>query len=105
MKVSQNTRCAFGLHKCEVIKQEDIKDVYGHVIGIAIISRCTNCGKIKTAYVYTNRTTNKSMKKYSFSTYNSSYISIANAPFILFTTFYIIYIYNSLVIPSVIGII
>ena len=23
MKVSQNTRCAFGLHKCEVLKQED----------------------------------------------------------------------------------
>lgn len=53
MKVSQNTRCAFGLHKCEVLKQEDIKDVYGHVIGIAIISRCSNCGKIKTSYVYT----------------------------------------------------
>ena len=41
MKVSQNTRCAFGLHKYEVLKQEDIKDVYGHVIGIAIISRCS----------------------------------------------------------------
>ena len=40
-------------NKCEVLKQEDIKDVYGHAIGIAIISRCSNCGKIKTSYVYT----------------------------------------------------
>lgn len=53
MKVSQNTRCAFGLHKSDVYKQEDIKDVYGHVIGIAIITRCNNCGKICVKYVYT----------------------------------------------------
>lgn len=53
MKISQNLRCWFGLHKYEVYKQEDIKDVHGHVIGIIIISRCTNCGKLNAKYIYT----------------------------------------------------
>lgn len=51
MKVSQNTRCFFGLHKYEVYKEEDVLDARNEICSKAIISRCNNCGKIKVTYV------------------------------------------------------
>ena len=51
MKVSQNTRCFFGLHKYEVYKEENILDARKEICSKAIISRCSNCGKIKVKYV------------------------------------------------------
>ena len=50
MKINwQNIWCRFfALHKYEVIKEEEIKGKYGEaVVGVNIVSRCTNCGKIK----------------------------------------------------------
>lgn len=50
----QNVWCRFfNAHKYEVLKEEEFKDVHGIVIGKVIISRCTNCGKIKSTKIYT----------------------------------------------------
>ena len=50
--MKQDFKCFIGSHKFEIYKEEDIKlagtDI---VIGKLIISRCTNCGKIKTEEV------------------------------------------------------
>ena len=52
--MSQDTKCALGLHKFEVLEQKELKNPYGIVVGSNIISRCTNCGKIKVMSVYTD---------------------------------------------------
>lgn len=50
----QNVWCRFfNAHKYEVLKEEEFKDVHGIIIGKVIISRCTNCGKIKSTKIYT----------------------------------------------------
>ena len=50
----QNVWCKlFGIHKYEVLKEEEFKDSHGIIIGKVIISRCTNCGKIKSVKIYT----------------------------------------------------
>ena len=52
--MKQNVWCKFfGLHKFEVLQQENKTDTKGNVIGIVIISRCSNCGKIKAETIYT----------------------------------------------------
>lgn len=52
--MKQNLWCKFfGLHKYEIIKEEKKTDPKGNVIGFVIISRCTNCGKIKSKTIYT----------------------------------------------------
>lgn len=46
------TKCFIGLHKYEVIKEIEVKDVDTDiVVGINIVSRCTNCGKINSTFV------------------------------------------------------
>ena len=45
-------KCFIGLHKYEVIKEVEVKDVDTDiVVGINIVSRCTNCGKINSTFV------------------------------------------------------
>lgn len=61
MNINQDFKCFIGLHKYEVIKEENIMNQYyrfahnesinRYIIGKAIISRCVNCGKIKVTYV------------------------------------------------------
>ena len=52
--MKQNLWCKlFNLHKYEIIKEEKLHDRHNIQIGIVIISRCSNCGKIKHNYVYT----------------------------------------------------
>lgn len=46
--MSQDLKCFLGCHKFEVLKEEDVKLAGSElVIAKAIISRCSNCGKIK----------------------------------------------------------
>lgn len=46
------SKCFIGLHKYEVIKEVEVKDVdTDTVVGINIVSRCTNCGKINSTFV------------------------------------------------------
>ena len=52
--MSQDFKCFIGLHKYEVIEKKDVKNPYSAIIGTIIISRCTNCGKIKETTVYTD---------------------------------------------------
>lgn len=52
--MSQDFKCAIGLHKYEVLEKKDIKNPYGAIVGMTIISRCTNCGNIKENTVYTD---------------------------------------------------
>ena len=52
--MSQDVKCFVGLHKYEVLEKKDIKNPYGAIVGMTIISRCTNCGKIKETIVYTD---------------------------------------------------
>lgn len=52
--MSQNVWCKFfGIHKYEILKEEDLKDVRGLLVGKVIVSRCSNCGKIKIKRIYT----------------------------------------------------
>ena len=52
--MSINVWCRFfNLHKYEIIKEENITDRHGNIIGITIISKCSNCGKIKHYTIYT----------------------------------------------------
>jgi len=52
--MSQDTKCWFGLHKYEVLETKEIKNPYGAIIGTTIISRCSNCGKIRENTIYTD---------------------------------------------------
>lgn len=52
--MTQDSKCFFGLHKYEVLEKKDIVNPYQIVVGSVIISRCTNCGKIKEHSVYTD---------------------------------------------------
>ena len=52
--MTQNVWCKFfNFHKYEILKEEELKDSHGILIGKIIISRCTNCGKIKTIKIHT----------------------------------------------------
>ena len=52
--MKQNLWCRLlNLHKYEIIKEETLTNKRGDVIGTVIISRCTNCGKIKSQTIYT----------------------------------------------------
>lgn len=50
--MKQDLKCMIGSHKFEVYAEEDVRlagtDI---VVGKVIMSRCTNCGKIKTEKV------------------------------------------------------
>ena len=49
-----NKQCFIGLHHYEVYKEVEVKDNNDTTVGISIISRCTNCGKIKIEFVATD---------------------------------------------------
>ena len=45
-------KCFIGLHKYEVIKEVEVKDVdTDTVVVINIVSRCTECGKINSTFI------------------------------------------------------
>ena len=45
-------KCFIGLHKYEVIKEVEVKDVdTDTVVGINIVSRCKECGKINSTFI------------------------------------------------------
>lgn len=51
--MTQNVWCKlFGIHKYEVLKEEELRDAQGTLVGKVIVSRCTNCGKIKSVRIY-----------------------------------------------------
>lgn len=49
-----NKQCFIGLHHYEVYKEVEVKDSNDATVGINIVSRCNNCGKIKVEFVATN---------------------------------------------------
>lgn len=52
-----NKQCFIGLHHYEVYKELEVKDsnyTDNTTVGINIISRCSNCGKIKIKFVATD---------------------------------------------------
>ena len=52
--MKQNVWCKFlNLHKYEIMKEEPMRDRKSNVIGKVIISRCTNCGKLRQTVIYT----------------------------------------------------
>ena len=52
--MTQNVWCKiFGIHKYEVLKEEELTNAHSILVGKIIVSRCTNCGKIKSVRVYT----------------------------------------------------
>lgn len=45
-------KCFIGLHEYEVLKEVEVKDVdTDTVVGINIVSRCTECGKINSTFI------------------------------------------------------
>ena len=52
--MKQNVWCKFlNLHKYEIMKEEPMRDRKSNIIGKVIISRCTNCGKLRQTVIYT----------------------------------------------------
>ena len=52
--MKQNVWCKFlNLHKYEIMQEEPMRDRKSNVIGKVIISRCTNCGKLRQNVIYT----------------------------------------------------
>ena len=49
-----NKQCFIGLHHYEVYKELEVKDSNDATVGINIVSRCSNCGKIKIEFVATD---------------------------------------------------
>lgn len=50
--MSQDFRCFFGVHRYELLEQQEVTDERNAtVVGINYISRCTNCGKLKITFV------------------------------------------------------
>lgn len=49
-----NKQCFIGLHHYEVHKEVEVKDSTDATVGINIVSRCSNCGKIKVEFVATD---------------------------------------------------
>lgn len=49
-----NKQCFIGLHHYEVYKEVEVKDSTDTIVGINIVSRCNNCGKIKIKFVATD---------------------------------------------------
>lgn len=50
--MKQSIKCIIGLHKYEVYKEEPIFNIRKEIIGKAIISRCSICGKIHVDKIY-----------------------------------------------------
>lgn len=52
--MTQNVWCRFfNIHKYEILKEEELRNSYNILVGKVIISRCSNCGKIKSIKIYT----------------------------------------------------
>lgn len=54
LNMGLNKQCFLGLHHYEVYKELEVKDSNDTTVGINIISKCGNCGKIKVDFVATN---------------------------------------------------
>ena len=53
--MTQNVWCRFfNVHKYEILKEEELKNSYNILVGKVIISRCSNCSKIKHIRIYTD---------------------------------------------------
>lgn len=53
--MTQNVWCRFfNIHKYEILKEEELRNSYNILVGKVIISRCSNCGKIKYVRIYTD---------------------------------------------------
>ena len=53
--MTQNVWCKFfNVHKYEILKEEELRNSYNILVGKVIISRCSNCGKIKYVRIYTD---------------------------------------------------
>ena len=52
--IGLNKQCFIGLHHYEVYKEVEVKETNDTTVGINIVSRCTNCGKIKINFVATD---------------------------------------------------
>ena len=48
-----NFSCWLGRHTYEVYKEEELHSVNGTIVGKVIISRCTECGKLKVERIHT----------------------------------------------------
>lgn len=52
--MKQNVWCKFlNLNKNEIMQEEPMRDRKSNIIGKVIISRCTNCGKLRQTVIYT----------------------------------------------------
>lgn len=52
--MSDNFRCFIGSHNYEIYKELEVTDKNNNSVGINIVSRCVNCGKIKSIFVPTD---------------------------------------------------
>ena len=44
--MNQDFKCAIGMHKFEVYKEQIVRNIRNEEIGIAVVNRCKYCGKI-----------------------------------------------------------
>ena len=50
---NKSSQCWLGLHNSEVFREIDLTDLKGAVIGLIIVSKCKNCGKLKHTKIHT----------------------------------------------------
>lgn len=53
MSENKKSYCWLGLHSSVIHKEVDLVDIKNSVIGLVIINRCTNCGKISDKKIRT----------------------------------------------------
>ena len=52
--MSNDFKCFIGLHKDEIHKELEVKDKNNNVVGLNVVSKCANCGHIKSVFIPTD---------------------------------------------------
>ena len=49
--MSNDFKCFVGLHKDEIYKEVEVRDKNNNAVGINVVLKCTNCGRIKSIFI------------------------------------------------------
>ena len=52
--MSDDFKCFVRLHKDEIYKELEVRDKNNNAVGINIILKCTNCGRVKSIFIPTD---------------------------------------------------
>lgn len=52
--MSNDFKCFVGLHKDEIYKELEVRDKNNNAVGINVILKCINCGRVKSIFIPTD---------------------------------------------------